>query len=149
MEETVELDMYGFVFHFLPQYVYSLSPKDRSHLDDSIFMELHCPAAFDLELHKIEKGDFLFRVLTFDPPCFADMKVPMCVIVTSKDDAKLYGYFTLEKNEHFGYVTCEVDTEMHSLLNLPRWPTLPTMNSFVLAVGRMILVEKSDDKKSR
>ena len=34
MEETVELDMYGFVFHFLPQYVYSLSPKDRSHLDE-------------------------------------------------------------------------------------------------------------------
>lgn len=130
MEETVELDMYGFVFHFLPQYVYSLSPKDRSHLDDSIFMELHCPAAFDLELHKIEKGDFLFRVLTFDPPCFADMEVPMCMIVTCSNDEKLLGYFTLEKDDFMGYLLCKVDAEEHALLGNMKWQEIPSKEQF-------------------
>ena len=122
--------MYDFVFHFLPQYVYSLSPEDRSQLDDTIFLELNCPPEFNFELHKIKKGDFICRVITFEPSCFADMEVPMCMIVTCSNDEKLLGYFTLEKDDFMGYVLCKVDAEEHALLGNMKWQEIPSKEQF-------------------
>ena len=97
-------------------------------MDDEDYIGLNCPCG--IELHKQEIGDKICRIVSFDETVFADMEVPMCMIVTGSNDEKLLGYFTVEKDDYMGYVLCKVDTEEHSLLGNIKWQEAPSKEQF-------------------
>jgi len=128
LTESFDDEMYDFVFHFMPWFVYNLKPERKFLLDDEDYIGLNCPCS--IELHKQEIGDKICRIVSFDETAFADMEVPMCMIVTGSNDEKLLGYFTVEKDDYMGYVLCKVDTEEHSLLGNIKWQEAPSKEQF-------------------
>jgi hypothetical protein len=120
--------MYDFVFHFMPWFVYNLKPERKSLLDDEDYISLNSPCG--IELQKLEIDNKTCRVITFDETSFADMEVPMCMIVTRNNDEELLGYFTVEKEDSLDYILCKVDTEEHSLLGNIRWQETPSREQF-------------------
>ena len=121
-------EMYDFVFHFMPWFVYNLKPERKSLLDDEDYISLNSPCG--IELQKLEIDNKTCRVITFDETSFADMEVPMCMIVTRNNDEELLGYFTVEKEDSLDYILCKVDTEEHSLLGNIRWQETPSREQF-------------------
>lgn len=128
LTESFDDEIYDFVFHFMPWFVYNLKPERKFLLDDEDYIGLNCPCS--IELHKQEIGDKICRIVSFDETAFADMEVPMCMIVTGSNDEKLLGYFTVEKDDYMGYVLCKVDTEEHSLLGNIKWQEAPSKEQF-------------------
>lgn len=128
LTESFDDEMYDFVFHFMPWFVYNLKPERKFLLDDEDYIGLNCPCS--IELHKQEIEDKICRIVSFDETAFADMEVPMCMIVTGSNDEKLLGYFTVEKDDYMGYVLCKVDTEEHSLLGNIKWQEAPSKEQF-------------------
>ena len=128
LTESFDDEMYDFVFHFMPWFVYNLKPERKFLLDDEDYIGLNCPCS--IELHKQEIGDKICRVVSFDETAFADMEVPMCMIVTGCNDEKLLGYFTIEKDDFMGYVLCKADTEEHALLGNIKWQEIPSKEQF-------------------
>ena len=128
LTESFDDEMYDFVFHFMPWFVYNLKPERKFLLDDEDYIGLNCPCS--IELHKQEIGDKICRVVSFDETVFADMEVPMCMIVTGCNDEKLLGYFTIEKDDFMGYVLCKADTEEHALLGNIKWQEIPSKEQF-------------------
>lgn len=128
LTESFDDEMYDFVFHFMPWFVYNLKPERKFLLDDEDYIGLNCPCG--IELHKQEIGDKICRIVSFDETVFADMEVPMCMIVTGSNDEKLLGYFTIEKDDFMGYVLCKADTEEHALLGNIKWQEAPSKEQF-------------------
>lgn len=128
LTESFDDEMYDFVFHFMPWFVYNLKPERKFLLDDEDYIGLNCPCS--IELHKQEIGDKICRIVSFDETVFADMEVPMCMIVTGCNDEKLLGYFTIEKDDFMGYVLCKADTEEHALLGNIKWQEIPSKEQF-------------------
>lgn len=128
LTESFDDEMYDFVFHFMPWFVYNLKPERKFLLDDEDYIGLNCPCS--IELHKQEIGDKICRIVSFDETAFADMEVPMCMIVTGCNDEKLLGYFTIEKDDFMGYVLCKADTEEHALLGNIKWQEIPSKEQF-------------------
>ena len=128
LTESFDDEMYDFVFHFMPWFVYNLKPERKFLLDDEDYIGLNCPCS--IELHKQEIGDKICRVVSFDETVFADMEVPMCMIVTGCNDEKILGYFTIEKDDFMGYVLCKADTEEHALLGNIKWQEIPSKEQF-------------------
>jgi len=128
LTESFDDEMYDFVFHFMPWFVYNLKPERKFLLDDEDYIGLNCPCG--IELGKLEIGNKICRIVSFDETSFADMEVPMCMIVTGSNDEKLLGYFTVEKDDYMGYVLCKVDTEEHSLLGNIKWQEAPSKEQF-------------------
>jgi hypothetical protein len=114
LTDSFDDEMYDFVFHFMPWFVYNLKPERKSLLDDEEYIGLNSPCG--IELHKLEIEGKTCRVISFDETSFADMEVPMCMVVTRNSDEELLGYFTVEKEDSPDYVLCKVDTEEHSRL---------------------------------
>lgn len=133
-EQTDSFDdeMYDFVFHFMPWFVYNLKPERKFLLDDENYIGLNCPC--DIELHKMEIGDKTCRIVSFDETSFADIDVPMCMIVTGNNGDELLGYFTVEKDDFMGFVLCKADTEEHSLLGSISWQEMPSKEQFATDV---------------
>ena len=128
LTESFDDEMYDFVFYFMPWFVYNLKPERKFLLDDEDYIGLNCPCS--IELHKQEIGDKICRIVSFDETAFADMEVPMCMIVTGCNDEKLLGYFTIEKDDFMGYVLCKADTEEHALLGNIKWQEIPSKEQF-------------------
>ena len=128
LTESFDDEMYDFVFHFMPWFVYNLKPERKFLLDDEDYIGLNCPCS--IELHKQEIGDKICRIVSFDETAFADMEIPMCMIVTCSNDEKLLGYFTIEKDDFMGYVLCKADTEEHALLGNVKWQEIPSKEQF-------------------
>lgn len=128
LTESFDDEMYDFVFHFMPWFVYNLKPERKFLLDDEDYIGLNCPCS--IELHKQEIGDKICRIVSFDETAFADMEVPMCMIVTGCNDEKILGYFTIEKDDFMGYVLCKADTEEHALLGNIKWQEIPSKEQF-------------------
>ena len=128
LTESFDDEMYDFVFHFMPWFVYNLKPERKFLLDDEDYIGLNCPCG--IELHKQEIGDKICRIVSFDETVFADMEVPMCMIVTCSNDEKLLGYFTIEKDDFMSYVLCKADTEEHALLGNIKWQEIPSKEQF-------------------
>lgn len=128
LTESFDDEMYDFVFHFMPWFVYNLKPERKFLLDDEDYIGLNCPCG--IELHKQEIVDKICRIVSFDETVFADMEVPMCMIVTGCNDEKLLGYFTIEKDDFMGYVLCKADTEEHALLGNIKWQEIPSKEQF-------------------
>ena len=139
--EDFDDEMYHFVFHFMPWFVYNLKPERKFLLDDEDYIELNCPCGF--ELYKQEIGDVSCRIVSFKETSFAGMEVPMCMIVTTNNDEKLLGYFTIEKEDFLGYVLCMVEeNEVHSMLNQVKWQELPSKEQFATDVVNKYIVRK-------
>ena len=132
LTDSFDDEMYGFVFHFMPWFVYNLKPERKSLLDDENYIGLNCPC--DIELHKMEIGDKTCRIVSFDETSFADIDVPMCMIVTGNNGDELLGYFTVEKDDFMGFVLCKADTEEHSLLGSISWQEMPSKEQFATDV---------------
>jgi hypothetical protein len=101
-------------------------------LDDEDYISLNSPCG--IELQKLEIDNKTCRVITFDETSFADMEVPMCMIVTRNNDEELLGYFTVEKEDSLDYILCKVDTEEHSLLGNIMWQETPSREQFAADV---------------
>ena len=57
------------------------------------------------------------------------------MIVTTNNDEKLLGYFTIEKEDLLGYVLCMVEeNEVHSMLNQVKWQELPSQEQLATDV---------------
>jgi len=132
LTENFDDEMYDFVFHFMPWFVYNLKPERKFLLDDENYIGLNCPC--DIELHKMEIGDKTCRIVSFDETSFADIDVPMCMIVTGNNGDELLGYFTVKKEDSHEYVLCKVDTEEHSLLGSISWQEMPSKEQFATDV---------------
>ncbi len=132
LTESFDDEMYDFVFHFMPWFVYNLKPERKFLLDDENYIGLNCPC--DIELHKMEIGDKTCRIVSFDETSFADIDVPMCMIVTGNNGDELLGYFTVEKDDFMGFVLCKADTEEHSLLGSISWQEMPSKEQFATDV---------------
>ena len=132
LTDSFDDEMYDFVFHFMPWFVYNLKPEGKSLLDDEDYISLNSPCG--IELQKLEIDNKTCRVITFDETSFADMEVPMCMIVTRNNDEELLGYFTVEKEDSLDYILCKVDTEEHSLLGNIRWQETPSREQFAADV---------------
>lgn len=132
LTESFDDEMYDFVFHFMPWFVYNLKPERKFLLDDENYIGLNCPC--DIELHKMEIGDKTCRIVSFDETSFADIDVPMCMIVTGNNGDELLGYFTVEKDDFMGFVLCKADTEKHSLLGSISWQEMPSKKQFATDV---------------
>lgn len=130
--DSFDDEMYDFVFHFMPWFVYNLKPERKFLLDDENYIGLNCPC--DIELHKMEIGDKTCRIVSFDETSFADIDVPMCMIVTGNNGDELLGYFTVEKDDFMGFVLCKADTEEHSLLGSISWQEMPSKEQFATDV---------------
>lgn len=130
--DSFDDEMYDFVFHFMPWFVYNLKPERKFLLDDENYIGLSCPC--DIELHKMEIGDKTCRIVSFDETSFADIDVPMCMIVTGNNGDELLGYFTVEKDDFMGFVLCKADTEEHSLLGSISWQEMPSKEQFATDV---------------
>ena len=130
--DSFDDEMYDFVFHFMPWFVYNLKPERKFLLDDENYIGLNSPC--DIELHKIEIGDKTCRIVSFDETSFADIDVPMCMIVTGNNGDELLGYFTVEKDDFMGFVLCKADTEEHSLLGSISWQEMPSKEQFATDV---------------
>ena len=130
--DSFDDEMYDFVFHFMPWFVYNLKPERKFLLDDENYIGLNCPC--DIELHKMEIGDKTCRIVSFDETSFADIDVPMCMIVTGNNGDELLGYFTVEKDDFMGFVLCKADTEEHSLLGSISWQKMPSKEQFATDV---------------
>lgn len=130
--DSFDDEMYDFVFHFMPWFVYNLKPERKFLLDDENYIGLNCPC--DIELHKMEIGDKTCRIVSFDETSFADIDVPMCMIVTGNNGDELLGYFTVEKDDFMGFVLCKADTEEHSLLESISWQEMPSKEQFATDV---------------
>ena len=132
LTDSFDDEMYDFVFHFMPWFVYNLKPERKSLLDDEDYISLNSPCG--IELQKLEIDNKTCRVITFDETSFADMEVPMCMIVTRNNDEELLGYFTVEKEDSLDYILCKVDKEEHSLLGNIRWQETPSREQFAADV---------------
>ena len=130
--DSFDDEMYDFVFHFMPWFVYNMKPERKFLLDDENYIGLNCPC--DIELHKMEIGDKTCRIVSFDETSFADIDVPMCMIVTGNNGDELLGYFTVEKDDFMGFVLCKADTEEHSLLGSISWQEMPSKEQFATDV---------------
>lgn len=130
--DSFDDEMYDFVFHFMPWFVYNLKPERKSLLDDEDYIGLNSPCG--IELQKLEIEDKTCRVISFDETFFADMEVPMCMVVTLNNDEELLGYFTVEKEDSHDYVLCKVDIEEHSLLGSISWQEMPSKEQFATDV---------------
>ena len=142
--DSFDDEMYDFVFHFMPWFVYNLKPERKFLLDDENYIGLNCPC--DIELHKMEIGDKTCRIVSFDETSFADIDVPMCMIVTGNNGDELLGYFTVEKDDFMGFVLCKADTEEHSLLGSISWQEMPSKEQFATdVISKYVEKRQSND----
>ena len=142
--DSFDDEMYDFVFHFMPWFVYNLKPERKFLLDDENYIGLNCPC--DIELHKMEIGDKTCRIVSFDETSFADIDVPMCMIVTGNNGDELLGYFTVEKDDFMGFVLCKADTEKHSLLGSISWQEMPSKEQFATDVISKYVEKKQSNE---
>ena len=144
--DDLDGEMYDFVYHFMPWFVYNLKPERKYLLDDEGYIEINCPCGFKFQ--KLEIGDKTCRVITLEKSSFLEMEIPMCMIVTANNDDELLGYFTVESLDGIDfiiYVPVDVSEKEYAYLGgSVSWEQIPTVEQFARDV-----VEKYVNRKEK